>query len=221
MQKPNATREGKQKIIREEKHNLTREEKAQLTRAALIDAARLLFAEKGYHATGTHEIVATANVTRGALAHYFPKKEDLFLAVFEDVQRDLMARAEANVGKMVGKDHWTAFRNSLFAFLEAATKPDVQQILLLDGPVVLGWANWRKLEAQYGLGAIKAALEAAIADKLIQPTPVEPLAHLILAIIDEAALLVAHAKKPSKARAEVEQALETLLSNFSASAAKR
>jgi AcrR family transcriptional regulator len=194
---------------------LTREEQAVLTRTALVVAARKLFTEKGYHATGTHEIVAAAQVTRGALAHYFPKKEDLFIAVFEEVQRDLMARAEANVGKLAGKDHWTAFRNSLVAFLEAATKPEVQRILLLDGPAVLGWAHWRQLEVHYGLGAIKAAVAAAIQSGLIRPTPVEPLAHLILAIIDEAALLVAHAKKPAKARAEAEQALDTLLANMS------
>lgn len=197
-----------------QKSKTTREEQAQLTRAALIHAARKLFAEKGYHATGTHEIVDTAQVTRGALAHYFPKKEDLFVAVFEEVQRELMARAEANVGKLKGKDHWTAFRHSLASFLEAATKPEVQRIYILDGPVVLGWANWRKLEEQYGLGTIKTAVASAIEAGLIRPTPIEPLAHLILAIINEAALMVAHSKKPAKARVEAEQALDTLLSNM-------
>jgi AcrR family transcriptional regulator len=192
----------------------TREEQAVLTRATLVRAARQLFAMKGYHATGTHEIVAAAKVTRGALAYYFPKKEDLFIAVFEEVQRDLMVRAQANVGNLTGKDYWTAFRNGLVAFLDAAAKPEVQRILLLDGPVVLGWANWRKLEAHYGLGSIKTAVAAAIEAGLIRPTPIDPLAHLILAAIDEAALLIAHAKKPAKARAEAEQALDTLLSNM-------
>ncbi|MET0378896.1 MAG: TetR/AcrR family transcriptional regulator [Spongiibacteraceae bacterium] len=197
-----------------QKPKITREEKALLTRAALVGAARKLFAANGYHATGTHEIVATAKVTRGALAHYFPKKEDLFLAVFEEVQRDLMDRMEANVGKLVGKDHWTAFRNSLDAFLDAATKPEVQRILLLDGPVVLGWVNWRKLEAHYGLGAIISALESAKAAGLLRSAPIEPMAHLILAVIDEAALLIANAKRPGKVRAEVELALDSLLTGL-------
>jgi AcrR family transcriptional regulator len=190
------------------------QEQAEQTRAALIGAARTLFAANGYHATGTHEIVAAASVTRGALAHHFPKKEDLFRAVFEAVQADLMARAAENAGKTTGKDHWDAFRNSLVAFLEAATMPEVQRILLLDGPAVLGWVGWRKLEAEYGLGSIKTAIAGAIEAGLIRPTPIDPLAHLILAMIDEAALLVAHSKKPNKTRIEAMQALDTLLNNM-------
>jgi AcrR family transcriptional regulator len=194
---------------------VTREEQALQTRAALIRTARQLFAEKGYHATGTHEIVETAQVTRGALAHYFPKKEDLFLAVFEQVEADLMARATANAQNTTGKDLWTAFRHSLGAFLEAATRPEVQRILLLDGPAVLGWAKWRQLEAHYGMATIKAAIVAAIEAGLIRATPVDALAHLIMAVIHESALLVAHSSKPKKARAEAEEALDVLLSNMS------
>ncbi|MET0377947.1 MAG: TetR/AcrR family transcriptional regulator [Spongiibacteraceae bacterium] len=188
---------------------------AEDTRTKLIRSARTLFARQGFHATASAEIVAAAGVTRGALQHHFARKEDLFLAVFEAVETDLMARAAANAHNASGKDLWAAFRNSLGAFLEAATQPDVQRILLIDGPAVLGWEQWRKLEADHGMASIKAAVEAAFADGLIRPAPVEALAHLIMALIHESALMVAHSKKPKKTRADAEQALDALFSNMS------
>lgn len=187
----------------------------ELTRAALIDAARRLFAEKGYHATGTHEIVELAEVTRGALIHHFPKKEDLFLAVFEAVESDLMAGSEALIQSTKGKALWQAFRNNLGSFLDAATKPEVQRILLIDGPAVLGWEKWRKLEAHYGMAMIKAAIEGAMEDGVIRKAPVEPLAHMIMAVIHESALFIAHSKSSKKVRADVERAVDVMLSSMS------
>ena len=49
-------------------------EQSQRTRDALVRAARALFAEKGFRATGTEEIVALAGVTRGALYHQYEDK---------------------------------------------------------------------------------------------------------------------------------------------------
>jgi len=193
---------------------ISRDEKALATRGALVSAARRLFAEKGYHSTGTHEVVAVAGVTRGALRHHFARKEDLFLAVFGEVQKDLLARAESMVLDKHGADHWQGFRASLSAFLDAATQPEVQRILLLDGPAVLGSAQWRQLEVHYGLGAIQASVEKMMREGFIRAQPSGPLASLILALVDEAALLVATASDAEKARAEVEGALDTLLANL-------
>lgn len=193
---------------------LSRDEQALHTRATLITAARQLFADKGYHDTGTHEIVAAAAVTRGALRHHFPKKEDLFVAVFEAVQQDLMVRANADVANLAGQSHWESFRNSMRSFLSAAAQREVQQILLIDGPVVLGWTRWRELETHYGLGAIQAAIDEAINAGMIRPQPSRALAHLLLAVIDEAALLVANAADPDTTRREVELAMDTLLSQL-------
>src|SRR2546430_7512715 len=69
----------------------TKAEQSEATRAALMDAARGLFAERGYAAVATEEIVRAAGVTRGALYHHFDGKEALFAAVYEQVEADLVA----------------------------------------------------------------------------------------------------------------------------------
>jgi len=190
-----------------------RAEQAGDTRAALVRAARALFAEKGFHAAGTPEIVARAGVTRGALQHHFARKDDLFLAVFEQVQQDM---AEASAAPAQGKagETWLQLKANLTRFLDAATKREVQRIILIDGPAVLGWAEWRRLEAHYGLGVIERGVIDGIQAGLIAKQDARPLAHLILSIIDEAALMIAHAADPDKARASATRALQTLLSSL-------
>ncbi len=187
--------------------------KAGETRGALIAAARRLFADKGFHATSTPEIVALAGVTRGALQHHFARKEDLFLAVFEQVEEDMIAAAQAQGAAEQGA-RWSGLKANLDRFLAAAARPEVQRILLIDGPAVLGWAQWRKLEAHYGLGLIEQAIEDGMAAGLIRMQPARPLAHMILAVIDEAALLVANADDPDAARLEAGAAVQTLLSSL-------
>ncbi|MET0371373.1 MAG: helix-turn-helix domain-containing protein [Sphingobium sp.] len=200
-----------------------RARQARETRAALIAAARQVFAEKGYHAAGTHEIVAVAKVTRGALQHHFPRKEDLFLAVFEQVQSDMIARAAQGAGPDAqGPDvegdaergTWPRLKADLIAYLQAATTPEVQRVVLTDGPAVLGWTEWRRLEAYYGLGIIMAGVEHGIAAGFIRPQPAAPLAHLILSVIDEAALMVANAQDPVTAMRDAQVALDTMLSHL-------
>ena len=158
------------------------------TRAKLIRAARTLFARKGYAGVGTEEIARRAGVTRGALYHQFPAKEDLFLAVYEQVERQLTERVAGMLGEV--SSPLMAMRAGLRAFLEACRTPEVQQIVLIDGPAVLGWERWREVAERYGLGMIEAAIAAAIAAGEIAELPVRPLAHLLMGALDEAALLV-------------------------------
>jgi len=182
---------------------------AERTRAALVDAARKLFVAKGYFATGTEEIVTQAKVgTRGALYHHFADKQDLFLAVFHQVQADLAA---ATTGSERG-DALDLLIGALQQFLDAsADNADVQQVLLIDGPAVLGWDQWRRLEADYGLGAITAMLDAAVSERAIPKQPTAPLAHMLLAAVDEAALYIANADDRRQARNETRRALGRLL----------
>jgi AcrR family transcriptional regulator len=183
--------------------------RGEATKAALIAAARRLFVTKGYFATGTEEIVAQADVgTRGALYHHFADKEELFRVVFHQVQADLAAATTVNEQD----DALDLLTAALQQFLDAsADNADVQQILLIDGPAVLGWDQWRSLEAEYGLGVITAMLDAAVAQKVIARQPTGPLAHMLLAAVDEAALYIANAPDRRQAHRQARQSLMGLL----------
>ena len=185
---------------------------AKATRAALIDAARRLFVEKGYHGTGTEEVVTEAGVgTRGALYHHFADKRALFEAAFIAVEEDLATQAAQNLADPAA-GALNQLRQGLIGFLDASLTPHVQRILLIDGPAVLGWVRWRELESQYGLGAIRAMLERAVEEGDLAPAqPVDALAHVLLAAADETALYVANAPDQHAARDQGVRALNALL----------
>ena len=186
------------------------------TRGALVDAARPLFAERGYAGVGTEEIVRAAGVTRGALYHHFDGKRELFEAVYEQIEVELAERIAAgalNAGAAAPLD---AMRAGAEMFLRACTEREVQQIALLDGPSVLGWDRWREIGAEHGLGLIEATLQAAIDAGAIAAQPVRPLAHVLMGALDEAAMLVARAEDPEAARAEVGRTIDSLLVALSA-----
>jgi AcrR family transcriptional regulator len=191
-------------------------DRAEATRGALVAAARRLFVEKGYFATGTEEIVAAAGVgTRGALYHHFADKAALFLAVFEDVEEDLLAAAAEGRPEGTAVDR---LRQGLLGFLDASLTPEVQRVLLVDGPAVLGWQQWRALEERYGLGAVRGLLENAVADGSLPAQPLDALSHILLAVVDEAALYIAHAEDSEAARAEAVAGVERVLAGLSAPA---
>ncbi len=190
----------------------TQAERTESTRAALIAAGRALFAERGFAATSIEELAAASGMTRGALYHHFRDKRALFEAVFEDVERSVMvAVAKANDP---AADAWTNLVASCNAFLDVCLERDVQQVVLMDGPSVLGWDTWREIEERYALGATAAALERAMHAGFIAPQPATPLAHLLLAAVNEAGLVIARAADVKAARAEVGGAFETFLSGL-------
>jgi AcrR family transcriptional regulator len=185
---------------------------AEATRAALVDAAMRLFVEKGYHHTGTEEVVAEADVgTRGALYHHFADKQALFEAVFIAVEEGLVMEAAKNLADPAD-GAFNQLRQGLIGFLDASLTPRVQRILLTDGPAVLGWSRWRELESVYGLGAIRAMLERAVEEgDLAADQPVAVLAHVLLAAAEEAAMFIANAPDQQQARDESVSALAALL----------
>ncbi|HEY6672181.1 MAG TPA: helix-turn-helix domain-containing protein [Solirubrobacterales bacterium] len=186
-----------------------RETEARATREALIEAALELFTERGYAAVGTEEIVARAKVTRGALYHHFQDKRDLFRAVFQRVEGGLMERIGARM--KAASDPWKLMLNGMRSFLDACEEPAVKQVALTDAPSVLGWQEWREIDNRHGLGLTRTALEGAVAAGVLRPIAVEPMAHLFVAALSEAAFVIAYADRPRKARAEVEQALLQLV----------
>ena len=194
-------------------------EQSEQTRRLLLDVARELFAERGYAGTATEEIVQRAGVTRGALYHQFRDKEDLFRAVYEEVEYELAQKIVDGLRARLtsGADAWEQIRAGNEAFLDACLDPAVQRIALLDAPSVLDAASRREIN-QYGLGLIRRGLEMAIEQGLIDPQPIEPTAHLLRAVLNEAALLLARSPDSSAVRPEIGAAVDRLISGLRRSA---
>jgi AcrR family transcriptional regulator len=157
------------------------------TRAALMKAARALFADKGFAETGTPEIVAAAGVTRGALYYHFADKRDLFQAVLEDEEEALSARINA-VSLPLADDPVEALMAGTRAFLAAATDPGTNRIIFIDGPAALGWDDWREIDARHAGATLRAGLSEAMAAGALKRLPLDEITNMLSAAFNEAAL---------------------------------
>lgn len=175
----------------------------------LVAVARQLFSARGYANVSTEEIVRTARVTRGALYHHFSSKSDLFLAVFEDAQREIAGRIHQ--AAVAAPDPWTGLLAGCRAFLETCIDPRFQQIVIIDAPAVLGWELWRHVDAGHGLVELKNGLAELMDAGLIKPQPLDALAHLLSGAMNEAGLWIAQSPRPAQALAEAVATLEALL----------
>ncbi len=183
------------------------------TRRALLTAARELFAADGFQATRTEEIVRRAGLTRGALYHHFLDKEDLFRAVYEEVTGEV-TRSLRRRSQDRHRGAWDLFVANSEVYLEAAsTNPAYRQIVLVDGPAVLGW-NSLSERGDGPTHQIMGYLREAVAEGALDPQPLEPLAHLLSALGTGAALYVAHAADPEAARREVAACNERFLAGL-------
>jgi AcrR family transcriptional regulator len=194
----------------------TQAERSRASREALVTAARALFGERGFTAVGTSEIVARAGLTRGALYHQFEDKTALFVAVLEETERTITKQVASTLSADPGTEPLGLLLAGARAWLDACGRPDVQRIVLVDGPAVLGWERWRQMGRQHGLGLTISALDQAVATGAVAVQPVEPLAHVLVGALDEAAMYVARAADPGRARAEVDEVLRRLVLSLGA-----
>jgi AcrR family transcriptional regulator len=181
------------------------------TRAALLEAARRLFGERGYAATSTEDVVAAAGVTKGALYHHFGGKPDLFQAVFEQVKHEISDRV-AEV--FMVPDAWTALAGGCQALVDAQLDPAVRQIVLNDARSVLGWETVREVDNRFGAVALRGALRKAMVAGVIERAPLRPLALLLSGALSEACFYVSDADDPAAARDEVRGLVGEILEAF-------
>jgi AcrR family transcriptional regulator len=186
-----------------------RAERAEVTRGELMRVARELFAQRGYGGVGTEEIVRRARVTRGALYHHFRDKRDLFRAVHEELEQGLVETITAQIAGI--EDPIELLETATRAFLDACTDRAMIQIALVDAPNVLGWSEWREIDAKHGLGLTTAGLDLAMQAGAIRRQDTRVLGHLVLGALGEAAMLIGHSDNPGAAREEVEGPLLSLL----------
>ena len=184
-------------------------ERRAATTEAILKAGRRLFGERGFAATTIDDIADAAQVAKGAVYHHFATKEAVFEAVFDSVSRDLVAdieratRSERDVlvAMVAGTQHYFA----------ACAKGATCQIILRDGPAVLGWERWREIDAEHFGGKFPRALAVAMDAGLIARQPIEPLSRLLLGAVTEAAVACAGRADVLKAGSEYSRAFKSLL----------
>jgi AcrR family transcriptional regulator len=106
------------------------------------------------------DLVAKAGMTRGALYHQYADKRDLFRAVFEAVEAELGQQLAMAVGSET--DPWQMLRAGAGHFWLRPTEPAIRRIVLIDGPAVLGWEEWRRIDSQHSLGMVRMIFEVNI-----------------------------------------------------------
>jgi AcrR family transcriptional regulator len=190
----------------------TQQQRSDQTMQKLALAAKEKFAAKGFAATSIDDINRAAEVTRGALYHHFENKTDIFRAVFEEKERELVERITAAAAK--ARDPWKGFQAGCVAFLEACLEPSIQRIVLIDGPAVLGWDVVREIESRTTLALIQRGLASAMESGRLAKRSVEPLSHFLLGALSECAKGIARSDQPhaalKAAKAELGRLLEAL-----------
>ncbi|MEV4544682.1 TetR/AcrR family transcriptional regulator [Micromonospora echinaurantiaca] len=182
----------------------TQAERTEATTSGLVETAAGLFGRDGYAATSIDDVARAAGVTKGAVYHHFDGKIGLFRAVFVREEQRLVERLAAAAGGTA--DPWRAIRAGCAAFLDACLDPAVRQIILLDGPAVLGWQEVRRIEDDYLVALLRRGLERASGGNI------EARTHLLVGALCEAGLLLA---RDPAAKAELRRELDLLLTAYS------
>ncbi len=189
----------------------TQRERTEATSSSLVAAARRRFGADGYAEVGTERVAREAGVSRGALYHQFADKTELFAAVLDQVEAEIEQRMIAAVTGCSPDDTATLLLVGADAFLDACAEPDIQRIVLIDGPSVLGWERWREICLRHSVGLVAALLADGMERGTIPNQPVDPLTHVLVGAVDEAALYIARAPDPVQARSDIGEVLRGLV----------
>jgi AcrR family transcriptional regulator len=171
-----------------------RDSHTEATVDALLRAARRRFGNDGFDAVSLEAIVSEARVTTGAVYHHFSGKKGLFLAVAEEIERELLAVAAG----VRDADPWRRTQKAFAALIEACAAPDVQRIIFLDAPRVIGPEAWRAIELKYAYGGMSAMLLQLIQAGILRPFAIELLAPVLLSVLAETSRAVS--AKPALAK---------------------
>ncbi|WP_376963112.1 TetR/AcrR family transcriptional regulator [Azospirillum sp. A26] len=184
-----------------------RSEMMEETRAKLIASARKAFTEQGFAAASMDDLTAEAGLTRGALYHNFGDKRGLLQAVVDQLDTEMAQRAHA-IGAKAGNG-WDGLLAEGVAYIEMALEPEVQRIVLLDGPAFLGDpSQW---PSQNGcLQMTRQTVERLIAQGVIRPIDPEAAARLLNGAALNAALWVAASSDPQDVLAKAVDAFRAL-----------
>ena len=159
------------------------------TAQALLRAGRRHFGRAGYESSSLEDIARDARVTTGAIYHHFAGKRALFLAVAEQIEAELLARALA----VDEGDPWSSVRKAFVDLLDACATGEVQRIVFVDAPRIVGIEAWREIEMRYALGGMSGALAQLAAAGVVRPCSIELVTPVLLSVLASASAAVAAA----------------------------
>jgi AcrR family transcriptional regulator len=184
-----------------------RVERGRATRQRLVSEAVELFGAQGFEQTSIEAVLEASGASRGSLYHHFANKRALFEAVVHEVE-SRAGDAIVTAAAAGGGDPAAGLKAGSVAWVRLASEPLVRRILLIDAPAALGWRRWREIEEQHGLGMIKAALQALVEEGRLPIELVDPFSHMLLAAVNELALLITLADDRLDTQAQAEAALD-------------
>ncbi len=197
------------------KEKESRGEKAEATRRQLIESAHRLFGRRGYSNVSLNEIVEASGVTKGALYHHFPGgKKDLMEAVYEQVESDFSQMIANEILPTLGGgeiEPLDVMEQAIGVTLDASLDPELQQIVLIDAPSVLGWKRWREIADEHSLGLVKGLLAAGNQSGSMRPLPTDTLANLLMAALSQSMLMVGQARDKEAAKEEAAETMKALV----------
>jgi len=180
-------------------------------RVKLIAAGRKAFAEKGYAAASMDDLTADVGLTRGALYHNFGDKRGLLAAVVDQIDSEMASRAQ-EIGAGAGDD-WQCLLAEGAAYIEMALDPEVQRIVLLDGPAVLGDPSQWPSQSSC-LQATKRTVGRLIQQGILKPVDAEAAARLLSGAALNAALWIAASDDPEDVLPKAVEAFHSLATGF-------
>lgn len=178
------------------------------TQAKLVAAARKAFGTIGYAEASMDDFTAGAGLTRGALYHHFGDKKGLLRAVIAEIDGEMSARL--SVVSKRATTRWQGFVDECVAYVEMALEPEIQRIVLRDGPAVLGdpskWPEQSKC-----ISIMSRNLKHLADEGTIIAVDPDAMAHLINGATLHASLMIANAEDPAKTSKSAVRAVTTLL----------
>jgi AcrR family transcriptional regulator len=190
----------------------TQEQRRQATRANLLKTARELIQSNGIAGTTTRTILDAANISRGALYHHFASLEDLIAAVYEDEAKGAIERA---IQKHIPcNSPMQDLLGTCLAWLDELADENVARILIIDGPVAVGWERCRNIEEGYSLRQMCAWLKQAADEGDIEIASVDLVARVLNATLSEAALSIVRSQNKKQARVIAETTFRQILAGL-------
>ena len=184
------------------------------TKRALVDVAEQLFTTHGYSATSLDAIVAGADVTKGALYHHFSGKQAIFEAAFERVE----SRASSGIARATEghDDPWEKAQAGLRAFLGAVQEPAYRQVVISDGPSVLGHERFREQEERSTYAIVDEIVRAALGTDAydLDDAMLDTFTRIFFGAMSAAGSAVAVSQDPAAAAARVELAIGTIMAGL-------